>query len=132
MEDLVKECGPLGGIYTGLKKMSKESAFFIACDMPFLHNGLIEKILDATAEGDMQDAILPLVDGEIAPLCAVYSKKILLKIKIALKQKRLSIKDFLKDCHCKYIEVSKDERKAFLNINTPEDLSKVKGIGNGE
>ncbi|MCK4245306.1 MAG: molybdenum cofactor guanylyltransferase, partial [Candidatus Omnitrophica bacterium] len=132
VEDLVKECGPLGGIYTGLKKMSKESAFFIACDMPFLHNGLIERILDATAEGGIQEAVVPLVEGEIEPLHSVYSKRVLPKIKMAIEQKRLAIKDFLKDCHCKYIEVSEDERKAFTNINTPEDLSKVKGVGNGE
>ena len=123
VEDLVKECGPLGGIYTGLKEMSDESGFFIACDMPFLHNGLIERILDATVEGGrIQEVVLPLVEGKIEPLHSVYSKRILPKIKTALEQKRLSIKDFLKDCRCKYVEVREDERKSFANINTREDL----------
>ena len=45
-EDLVKECGPLAGIYTGLKSISSPKAFFVACDMPFLHNGLIERLLN--------------------------------------------------------------------------------------
>ena len=125
VEDLVKECGPLGGIYTGLQEMSEESAFFIACDMPFLHNGLIERILDATAEGSIQEAVVPLVEGKIEPLHSVYSKRILPKIKTALEQKRLSIKDFLKDCDCKYIEVREDERRSFLNINTREDLKRA-------
>lgn len=126
VEDLVKECGPLGGIYTGLKKISEESAFFIACDMPFLHNGLIERILDATAEGgSIQEAVVPLVEGETEPLHSVYSKRILPKIKMAIEQKRLSIKDFLKDCDCKYVEVREDERKSFANINTTEDLKRA-------
>ena len=125
VEDLVKDCGPLGGIYTGLKKMSEERGFFVACDMPFLHNGLIKRILDATAKDSMQDAALPYVGGELEPLCAVYSKRILPKIKIALKQKKLSIKDFLKDCRCKYIEVREDERRSFVNINTLEDLKRA-------
>ena len=128
VEDLVKECGPLGGIYTGLKKMSEESAFFIACDMPFLHNGLIERILDATVEGNIQEVVVPLVEGKIEPLHSVYSKIVLPKIKTALEQKRLSIKDFLKDCDCKYVEVREDERKSFTNINTRDELRKVKGV----
>lgn len=123
VEDLVKECGPLGGIYTGLQKMSEEGAFFIACDMPFLHNGLIERILD-TANENMPDVVVPSIKGSIEPLHSVYSKRILPKIKMAIEQKRLSIKDFLKDCDCKYVEVREDERKAFANINTREDLKR--------
>ncbi len=123
VEDLVKDCGPLGGIYTGLKKMSKERGFFVACDMPFLHNGLIKRILD-TARSSREDAILPCAEGKIEPLHSVYSKIVLPKIKIAIEQKRLSMKDFLKDCRCKYVEVREDERKSFANINTREDLKK--------
>ena len=124
VEDLVKDCGPLGGIYTGLKKMSEKRGFFVACDMLFLHNGLIKRILDATNK-NMPDAVVPSIKDRIEPLHSVYSKRILKKVERALAEKRLSVKDFLKDCHCKYIKVSEDERKSFLNINTPEDLKRA-------
>ncbi|MFH1847664.1 MAG: molybdenum cofactor guanylyltransferase, partial [Candidatus Omnitrophota bacterium] len=45
VDDLVRERGPLGGIYTGLKMIAGGKAFFSACDMPFLHNGLVERLL---------------------------------------------------------------------------------------
>lgn len=129
VEDIVKECGPLGGIYTGLKKMSKESAFFIACDMPFLHNGLIERILDIAVSSDAEEVILPCgAEGKMEPLHAVYSRKILKKVERALAEKRLAIKDFLKDCDCKYIEVREDERKSFANINTKGDLKEMQRL----
>ncbi|MFH1317730.1 MAG: molybdenum cofactor guanylyltransferase, partial [Candidatus Omnitrophota bacterium] len=36
--DKIKDIGPLGGIFSALSTTSKESVFFVACDMPFLHN----------------------------------------------------------------------------------------------
>ncbi|MBI4739917.1 molybdenum cofactor guanylyltransferase, partial [Candidatus Woesearchaeota archaeon] len=36
--DIVKNTGPLGGIYSALSTAKEEAVFFVACDMPFLHN----------------------------------------------------------------------------------------------
>ena len=41
--DLIKNIGPLGGIYTALSITSKESVFFFPCDMPYLNIELIKK-----------------------------------------------------------------------------------------
>src|SRR4051812_49032994 len=32
--DLLPRCGPLGGLYTGLKTSRAEAEIFLACDMP--------------------------------------------------------------------------------------------------
>src|SRR5213594_4238966 len=34
--DLLPRCGPLSGIYTGLKTSHAEAELFLACDMPFV------------------------------------------------------------------------------------------------
>lgn len=125
VEDVVRGHGPLGGIYTGLKAAASNMVFFIACDMPFLHNGLIKKICKSSMEGNF-DCFVPYAEEGIEPLCAIYSKAVLPRLKKALSAKDLSIRSFLKQCNCKYIEVKPDEKPSFFNINTIEDLERAK------
>jgi len=42
--DLVKRCGPLGGVYTALRTTRKDAVLFLACDMPFVGNDLLERL----------------------------------------------------------------------------------------
>ena len=44
-EDIIKNIGPLGGIYTGLNISKTDWNFFIACDMPFMNLDIIEILL---------------------------------------------------------------------------------------
>jgi len=119
--DLIKDCGPLGGIYTGLKTMSNDKGLFAACDMPFLEEGLLRKLLDIS-ENSEDCAVIPCEQAGLQPLCAVYPKKALAAIEKALSEGRLAIRDFLKDFPCKLVNVNSKQSRAFYNINTPEDL----------
>ena len=83
IEDLIKGCGPLGGIYTGLKAITNPKAFFVACDMPFLHSGLIKRLLNEASK-TKYSAIVPRTNKGIEPLHAVYSKDILDAIEASL------------------------------------------------
>ena len=124
IQDLVKDCGPLAGIYTGLKAISKDKAFFVACDMPFLHIGLINKLLDISRKGSYS-CIIPYSNKGAEPLHAVYSKSILLELENSLGRGELSVKQFLRHCNCKYIKSQEEESSSFFNINTPEDLKEI-------
>src|SRR6266853_468169 len=45
-KDLVPRCGPLGGVYTGLKTTQSDAVLFLACDMPFLGIEVLNCFLD--------------------------------------------------------------------------------------
>jgi molybdopterin-guanine dinucleotide biosynthesis protein A len=45
--DLVTRCGPLGGIYTGLKTSRAKAELFLACDMPFVSTELLVALRDS-------------------------------------------------------------------------------------
>lgn len=124
VEDLVKGCGPMAGIYTGLKVISNDRAFFVACDMPFLHPGLISRLLDSAKDGSL-DCVIPHSDKGIEPLHAVYAKSILAGLEDALSRGELSIRQLLHRYNCKYIKSRKEELSSFFNINTPEDLKEI-------
>jgi len=127
-EDLVKGCGPLGGIYTGLETISCQSAFFIACDMPFLHNGLIRRQLERFSELSCE-ALVPKTGELIEPLHAIYTKTLANKMGDYIKRgNALSIRRFLQEAHCSYFDLEDDttHSRMFRNINTPHDLEEVR------
>ena len=127
VEDVVRGLGPLGGIYTGLKKISGEAGFFVACDMPYLNSQLISRIV---SEIDLNgcECVVPRHSKGIEPLHAIYSVGILPKVEKALKNGNLSIREILIGCRCRYIEVVGDEKNSFMNINTQEDFERCRDL----
>ncbi len=122
IEDIIEGCGPLGGVYTGLREISGEAGFFVGCDMPYLCEGLVSRLI---AEVDLAryECIVPKHSKGIEPLHAVYSRQILPKVERALSSGKLSFRELFADCSCKYIDVDETEISSFANINTPEDLA---------
>ena len=118
-EDIVKDKGPLGGIYTALLSI-KDSCFIVACDMPFLSQ---EKILSLYEDLDNYDAVIPLYKGRPQPLCALYNISVLKYIKEAIENNDLKIMIPLKKANIKFVEI--DDDKLFININTMEEYKKL-------
>jgi len=125
-EDIIKEKGPMGGIHAGLNAISKEKGFFVACDMPFLHSGLIKRLIAAAQESDA-DCIIPRGPRGVEPLHAVYDSRVIPTIEELLGGDDFSMRHLLKRCECRYVKASGDEEKSFININTPEELEEISG-----
>ncbi len=121
IEDVIKDCGPLGGIYTGLNEIDSSAAFFTACDMPNLHNELILRLIDST-DLKRYECTVPKHSKGIEPLHAVYSRQVLPKVEKILSSGKLSLREVLANCRCKYVDVDENELSSFININTPDDL----------
>jgi molybdopterin-guanine dinucleotide biosynthesis protein A len=137
ISDIITGAGPLSGIYSALSKTEKEAVFFVACDMPFLHNGLIRKQL-ACFKKTNSDVLVPRIKGLIQPLHAVYKRSLKNSLYRYLKNTSdYSIKGFLKSTCVYYwdLQDSLFHRNIFRNLNTEEDLKeaesyagKVKGL----
>ncbi len=123
-EDAVKNCGPLGGIYTGLLKSKTEKNLVISCDMPFVTKETIAYIISKV---DANEIIAPVHDEQIEPLCAVYSKSCTEIIKQLLDKNVWKLQDALRCFKTKYIYATDTPFLAannFINLNTPEELKK--------
>ena len=122
-EDVVKGCGPLGGIHSGLANSKWEQNFFFACDMPFVNVELV-RYMSGLASGF--DVVIPQMGRKLEPLHCVYSKACLTPIEKQLKKGDRKIINFFPDVNVRYIE-EKEIKKfdpeflSFYNINTPED-----------
>jgi molybdopterin-guanine dinucleotide biosynthesis protein A len=128
--DLFPEKGSLGGIYTGLFHSSHPRAFVAACDMPFLNRSLIKHLVRLAPKFDI---VIPKTNDGLQPLHAVYSQNCLPFMEELLRQNNLKIIDFFRRVEVREVPPEEilpfdPDLKAFLNINTPEDLNKIAAL----
>jgi molybdenum cofactor guanylyltransferase len=127
VKDEVLKVGPLGGIHAAMKNSSHKSAFVFGGDMPFINSELIIKQVNYFSSKDTE-VVIPRFAGKIEPLHAVYSCSILEKLTGFLSETtKFSVRDFLAIANVSYLDLpdSEETRKAFININTPEEAEKA-------
>ncbi|MDR8390722.1 molybdenum cofactor guanylyltransferase [Aliifodinibius sp. S!AR15-10] len=121
IEDAHEAQNPLVGIYTGLKFSSTPWNFFAACDMPFLSDKVIEKLMKTVVENDGGQAkiIVPKTGACLQPMAALYHRS-LIDI-IEEKQDEIdSLKALIN--HVPALEINFESDRAFINVNTREQL----------
>ena len=123
--DLVKDCGPMGGIFTALLHSNTEKNFVVSCDMPFLSTELIQFIADNATGCEIA---VPRHGEMLEPLCAVYTKKCCNKFETLLKNKNRKLHDALKQFNVKEVQIPENifSTDCFANINTPNEYEKIK------
>jgi len=130
VEDLIKDKGSLGGIFTGLCFSTSQVNFMIGCDMPFPNSDLINYIIQKPVEYDL---VIPVINNKAETLFARYSKNTLPVICSHLLKDKLKLQDLLSDLMALKITPEEVERfdpehLSFFNVNTQEDLAKAKDI----
>ena len=123
-QDTIKGLGPLGGILTGLHVIP-DSGFFVACDMPFLNQGLIRHIVEIKADFDL---VVPRISGNMEALHALYGKGCQSKIEDMINSKIYQVFRFFPEVSVRYVDEDEvrmfdPDLRSFLNINIPEALN---------
>ena len=126
--DLRPGMGSLGGIHTALSRSANPQVFCTAWDMPFISTEVVAALLQRAGGG--HDAVIPMVAGELEPLCAVYARKALPAIEKNLDASVRRIKTALSSLEVAIVDAEElrpydPELLTFFNINTPEDLEKA-------
>lgn len=126
--DEIPDRGPMGGLYTGLKRARYDYSLAVACDMPLVGSALME-LLSQEIDGRIQ-AIVPEVQGHRVPTLAIYHKKCLSVIERLLSQGRASLQDLLNSVPTKILSENQlrevdPSLRSFTNLNTPEDWQKL-------
>lgn len=119
--DIIKDCGPMGGIYTALSFSKANKNLVVACDMPFLSSEVLKQIINNSSDCDIA---VPEFSGEVHPLCAVYSTICRNKFSQLLAEGQWKMKQALHLFNTKTISFSENH---FQNINTPEEYQTING-----
>lgn len=123
--DIFPGKGPLGGIFTGLFYATYSHAFISACDMPFINPELIACMTTCRANHDI---VVPRTAEGFQPLHAIYARTCMPEIRRLIDGDRLKIIGLYQGFHTYIVgpEVISEydrEGKAFLNVNTPQDIT---------
>jgi molybdopterin-guanine dinucleotide biosynthesis protein A len=127
--DLFPGRGPLAGIHAGLARSSRQAAFCVACDMPFLSAGLIRRLSGRFRELDC-DVLLPRVGALVEPLHALYHRRLLAAMERLLADGQgNSVRRLFAEARTEYLELpdTTEVRRTFTNLNTPEDVRRLCG-----
>jgi molybdopterin-guanine dinucleotide biosynthesis protein A len=135
--DALPSRGPMTGVYTALLNAGDDDVFVTACDIPFPSAGLIRLLcrrhmrLEA---GDRRAATIPLFRGRPQPLFGIYGRVAIASMKEAILSDKVCLARFLDEIGAAYlpeadVRTVDPDGRSFININTPEDLEGISGIG---
>ena len=120
--DEIKNCGPLGGIYSCLKKSDTDWNFIISVDSAFVTQDFVEFLISET--GDF-DAVVPFHQNGKEPLIALYHKNCIPAINERIKLNDYKMHNLLNKLNTKFTNVDSWIKKnpgIFKNLNRPEDF----------
>lgn len=129
--DIIKDSGPMGGIFTALSYTETDKNFVVSCDMPFISKELVGFIVE-NSEGC--EIAIPEHGEKLEPLCAVYDRSCRDGFEALLQRKELKLLDALRHFKVKHIPIPEgfSIENCFENINTPTEYETLKMKKDGD
>ncbi len=128
MLDEIPGIGPMGGIITALKTL-KSPCLVLACDLPRLDHGVIERLIEHRNIHGRNKYITTYYKeetGYIESLVSIYEPESLNLLIASINQGCYQLSRAIPFEHRCHITYGPDEDEYFFNVNYPHDLSKLK------
>lgn len=122
-QDVIKDCGPVGGIYTAMKMAKTPYLLVLSCDIPLLNVAVLEHLIEKSL---LCDVNILTTEEHWHPLTAIYNSKTIPMFKNALDTKKLKLRSLLSLMELHQIPCPEALIPCLSNINTPNDLKKVR------
>jgi molybdenum cofactor guanylyltransferase len=129
VEDIFRDCGPLGGIQAALLVSHTDLNLMLAVDMPFLSLPLLQYLI-GKARDSQAVVTIPRSDGRLQPLSAIYRRAFAGIAENSLRASNNKIGALFAKVETQVIEEKELVRAGFSsaefrNLNTPQDLQDV-------
>lgn len=122
IQDLQKDCGPMGGLAACLAEVKHPLCLVLAVDMPTMTPAYLSGLMSDAETGC---GVVPVLDGSAEPLAAVYPREAAVEAKRAMQSGDFSMQRLIRILVDKKLVrlrmVSKAERPFFTNWNSPTD-----------
>jgi molybdopterin-guanine dinucleotide biosynthesis protein A len=131
VEDVFRECGPLGGIHAALRASTAELNLILAVDVPFVSVALLQYLIKLASDLPTALATVPRAEGGWQPLCAVYRREFAEIAEKALRAGHYKIDALFEEVKVQTVEEEELAEagfspKLFRNLNTVGELEAAK------
>ncbi|MBI3112081.1 MAG: molybdenum cofactor guanylyltransferase [Ignavibacteriales bacterium] len=128
--DIMRDCGPLGGIHSALTHLETEAVFVVSCDTPFVSEGLIRHLLRSRENHEL---CVPQMGKQVHPLCGIYQKTALPVITQRLQQRQLRLREIFNVVDTRIIPIGPElpfyHSNLLKNFNTPGEFKQYSQRG---
>lgn len=122
--DIIQDCGPLGGIFTGLFNSESTYNLVLSCDVPMITTRVVEFLLDGSnSEADVNQLES---EGETIPLVALYKKQCMHPCLEELKKGERRLRTVVGKWNTKTIKLDPELGPLVKNINTQAELTALR------
>ncbi|MFK8044480.1 MAG: molybdenum cofactor guanylyltransferase [Crocinitomicaceae bacterium] len=128
--DIIKNIGPIGGLYTGLHNSVNDWNIVLSCDVPLVSAQLLRKL--AESRNEEKFAGVAAHQERIHPTIGLYHKNFIPTIKNVIKQKQYKMSNLYEHPKATIIDCNDFPAKEFLNLNTINELEFFKKHVNGD
>jgi molybdopterin-guanine dinucleotide biosynthesis protein A len=118
--DRQPELGPLAGISAALLEHPKAAWLVVACDLPFLDEATLKKLIEERDATRIATAYRSAHDGLPEPLCAIWEPAAREAIQTHVAAGKQCPRKLLINADCKLIELP--DPRALDNVNTGEEF----------
>jgi molybdopterin-guanine dinucleotide biosynthesis protein A len=127
VEDIFRDCGPLGGIHAALRASPTELNLMLAVDTPFVPVAFLQYLIRSAQSAPDATVIAPRSNARWQPLCAIYRRDFADAADNALRAGRNRIDQLFGQVRTRAIgqeelEAAGFSESIFRNLNTPEEL----------
>jgi molybdopterin-guanine dinucleotide biosynthesis protein A len=127
VEDVFRECGPLGGIHAALLSSTSVLNLVLAVDVPFVSSALLQYLVKRASDFSTALATVPRAGRGWQPLCAVYRRELAETAEKALRAGRYKIDALFDEVKVQAVEEAElagagFSPKLFRNLNTVAEL----------
>jgi molybdenum cofactor guanylyltransferase len=124
VNDIWKDCGPLGGLFAGLSETKTDYNIVLSCDVPFITSNVLNMLVKAMdAEFDVIQAEC---EGRSHPLIAIYHKDCAGHFKEVLTSGERRLRVALEMLRVKTITLDPELAPFVRNINTQTEYHTIK------
>lgn len=127
VNDVIKNCGPMGGIYSCMKAISADLYVVLSCDVPNVPSDLLSDMIV-----ELEDSRAIVATGKSSqpqPLIAVYSKNAIPVIEKELYNGKYKMMNLLALLDAKEFKLTEDlhyyHHRLLNNTNSPQDLNSL-------
>ena len=118
--DLVPRCGPLGGVWTALRRSRAERLVFLSCDMPFVTPELIRAVGERKGRG----VFVETGEGVGFPFALDRAAAVPV-VEAAIAARSFSLQSLARSLRASEFKPRRADRDRLQNLNTPEDYAQA-------